>query len=70
MVLMAKRGEPITDPEKLEKVWQQAKYQLELEGFTITAEDEKAIKSVVSGKMSREKLIEDLKRGEANGKQI
>ncbi len=67
---MAKRGEPITDPEKLEKVWQQAKYQLELEGFTITAEDEKAIKSVVSGKMSREKLIEDLKRGEANGKQI
>ncbi|WP_343843114.1 hypothetical protein [Salinibacillus aidingensis] len=33
------RGEPITDPERLEMVFQQAKYQLEAEGFTITEMD-------------------------------
>lgn len=60
---MERRGEVITDPERLEKVFQQAKWQLEVEGFTVTKEDEKAIKAVTSGKMSIEELVEDLKRG-------
>lgn len=63
MVLMTRRGKPITDPERLEKAFQHAKHDLEIEGFTLTAKDEKVIKAVASGKMSMEQLIEDLKRG-------
>lgn len=67
MVLMT-RGEPITDPERLEKAWQQAKATAEIEGAVFTAEDEKVIKAVASGKMTKEELIKRHKRGEANGK--
>lgn len=54
---------PITDPERLEKAWQQAKASAEIEGFTFTKEDEEVIKAVASGKMTREALIEKLKKG-------
>jgi len=54
---------PITDPERLEKAWKQAKATAEIEGFIFTKEDEKVIKSVASGKMTREALIEKLKKG-------
>ncbi|TFJ90642.1 antitoxin VbhA family protein [Lentibacillus salicampi] len=60
---MNKRGKPTTDPEQLEKAYQQAKHQLEIEGFTLTDDDEKVIKAVASGKMTIEELIEDLKQG-------
>ncbi|SET80701.1 hypothetical protein SAMN05421676_108132 [Salinibacillus kushneri] len=61
---MTRRGEPITDPDKLEKAFQYAKHDLEIEGFTLTKEDEKNMKAVASGEMTREELIEKLKRGE------
>jgi hypothetical protein len=54
----------ISDPERLEKAYQHAKHQLEVEGFIVTPEDEKDIKAVMSGKMTREHLIKKLKRGE------
>ncbi|MET3684475.1 antitoxin VbhA family protein (plasmid) [Alkalibacillus sp. S2W] len=47
---------------ELDKAYQQAKHQLEIEGFTLTDEDEQNMKAVVSGEMSREQLIEQLKR--------
>ncbi|NIK13483.1 antitoxin VbhA family protein [Alkalibacillus almallahensis] len=46
---------------ELEKAFQQAKHQLEIEGFALTEEDERNMKAVVTGEMSREKLIEQLK---------
>lgn len=54
---------PITDPERLEKAWKQAKASAEIEGHVFTPEDEKVIKAVASGKMTREALIENLKKG-------
>jgi len=57
------RRKPITDPERLEKAWQQAKASAEIEGFVFDEEDEKVIKAVASGKMTREELIEKLKKG-------
>jgi Antitoxin VbhA len=40
--------------------FEQAKATIELEGFKLTAEDEKIIKAVATGKMTRDQLIEDL----------
>lgn len=37
-----------------------AKHSLELEGLKVTAEDEKVMKDVFTGKMSREQLIRQL----------
>jgi len=54
----------IINPKKLDESYQKAKYQGELEGHVYTDEDEKVIKAVASGKMTREELIEKLKRGE------
>ncbi len=51
------RGEPITDPERLENIFRQAKATTEIEGFFITKESEKIIKAVASGEMTRENLI-------------
>lgn len=61
MVLMA-RGEPMT-LEQFEKVWPQTKATMEIEGFIMTAEDKEVIRKVCMGEMSREEIIEDLKRG-------
>ncbi len=54
---------PITDSKKLDEFYQRAKYQGEIEGHIFTDEDEKVIKAVASGKMTREALIEKLKKG-------
>ncbi|NIK13478.1 antitoxin VbhA family protein [Alkalibacillus almallahensis] len=48
--------------DELDKAYQQAKHQLEIEGFTLTDEDEQNMKAVVRGDMSRKQLIEQLKR--------
>jgi Antitoxin VbhA len=48
----------ITDPERLEKAFEQAKASAEIEGFIVTEEDEKIVKSVVSGEMTIEELID------------
>lgn len=47
--------------EEFEKSWESVKYDLELEGFTVTEEDKEVIRKVVLGEMSREQLIECLK---------
>lgn len=47
--------------EKTDEAFKQAKHQLEIEGFTVTKEDEQDMKAVFSGKMTREKLIDKLK---------
>ncbi|MFZ3580317.1 hypothetical protein [Virgibacillus sp. DJP39] len=56
---MMKRGEPISQ-EQFEKNWRQVKYQLELEGFNVTEEDQEAVRKVTMGEMPREQLVEDL----------
>lgn len=50
----------------IDKAYKQAKYQLEVEGFTLTEEDEKVMKGFFEGKITRKQIIEDLKRGENN----
>ena len=40
--------------------FEQAKATIELEGFKVTAEDEKIIKAVSTGKMTRDQLIKSL----------
>ncbi|SET48703.1 hypothetical protein SAMN05421676_10572 [Salinibacillus kushneri] len=47
----------------INKAYEQAKYQLEIEGFTLNEKDEKVMKAVASGQITREQLIEDLKQG-------
>lgn len=42
-----------------------AMHQLALEGMPLTAEDEKYIRAVLSGEMTREQLIEKLKKKSA-----
>lgn len=54
----------IRDKERLEIVYRSAKASLELEGFTLTKEDEKDIKDVLSGKKSKKDLINELKQKE------
>ena len=55
----------IKDPKKLDELYQKAKYQGELEGHVFTDEDEKIIKAVASGKMTREELIKMHKQKES-----
>jgi hypothetical protein len=50
------------DEKKLDNLFKKAQYQLELEGFQLTEEDEKAIKAVIRGDLSREALINNLKQ--------
>lgn len=50
------------DPKALDEAYRQAKHQLELEGFVFTEEDENNIKAVLNGKMTRQKLIKQLKK--------
>jgi hypothetical protein len=50
--------------EELEKAFQHAKHQLHLEGMDLTEEDERNIKAVLSGKMSRHELIKKILKGE------
>lgn len=47
--------------KNLEKVFEQAKATIELEGFKLTSEDERIIKDVVSGKMTRKELLDQYK---------
>lgn len=55
-----KPSKPMT-LNQFEKAWERAKYQLELEGFIMTAEDKEAVRKVWMGEMSREELVESLK---------
>lgn len=48
----------ITNPEQLERAWKQAKASAEIEGFRFTPEDERIIKDVASGKMTRQQLLD------------
>ena len=48
------------DKERLEKLFQSAKFQLELEGSTVTSEDERVMKGVFLGDLDREDVIRDL----------
>jgi hypothetical protein len=50
--------------EQFKKSYERAKYQLELEGFVMTEEDEEDVRKVAMGEMSRKELIERLKKGE------
>ncbi|WP_179298644.1 hypothetical protein [Evansella halocellulosilytica] len=49
------------DSVRFEKLFEQAKWQLEVEGFKVTEEDKEAVRKVIMGEMSREQLIEQLK---------
>lgn len=44
---------------QLEKAFEQAKANMELEGFTITKEDEKYIKAVLRGEKTIQQLISE-----------
>ncbi len=55
-------NKPIRDPKRLEEVIKAAKYQSELEGLTVTKENEKNIKAVLSGEISMEELINKHKK--------
>lgn len=48
--------------KKIEKAWQQAKASAEIEGFRFTPEDEKIIKDAITGKRTREDLINKYKQ--------
>lgn len=48
--------------KNIDESFKQAKHQLEIEGFTLTAEDERNMKAVASGKITRKQLIEKLKK--------
>ncbi|WP_159462030.1 antitoxin VbhA family protein [Salirhabdus sp. Marseille-P4669] len=50
------------EDKKFEESWNKTRYQLELEGFTVTEEDKKDVQRVIQGQMSREQLIERLKK--------
>lgn len=52
-----------TNPDRLEEAFRKAKFELELEGFVFTEEDEQVVKAVARGEMTREELIERLKQG-------
>jgi len=45
----------------LEKAWEQAKATAGIEGITFSDEDERVIKAVVTGEMTREELIKKLR---------
>ncbi len=62
---MANKFKTITDPQQLEKAFQQAKASVEIEGFIISTEDEKMIKDVATGKRSIESLINDYKQNKS-----
>lgn len=46
---------------EINKVFEDAKHSLVLEGFKFTSEDERLIKAVYSGKLSPDHLVDDLK---------
>lgn len=48
--------------KNIDEAYEQAKHQTEIEGFTLTEEDEKDIKAVARGEKTIEELIEDLKK--------
>lgn len=50
--------------DRLEKAFEQAKANMELEGYTITEEDEREILAVLSGKKKIHQLIDELTVGE------
>ncbi len=50
------------EDKKFEESWNKTRYQLELEGFMVTEEDKKDVQRVIQGQMSREQLIERLKK--------
>lgn len=54
----------IKNEKKLNHAFELAKASGEIEGFQFTSEDEKIIKGVASGKISRSKLIAHYKKGE------
>lgn len=45
---------------EIDKVFEDAKHSLVLEGFRFTARDEQLIKAVYSGKLSPDHLVDDL----------
>lgn len=46
----------------LHEAFEQAKATIELEGFKLTGEDERIIKDVASGKMTRQQLLDQYKK--------
>lgn len=56
-----KEGQNLSTQEMslLEKAFEQAKANMELEGFTITKEDEKYIKAVLRGEKTIQQLISE-----------
>jgi hypothetical protein len=51
----------IKDEKKLDALFKIAQFQLELEGFQLTEDDEKTMKAVMRGDLSRKELIDKLK---------
>lgn len=53
----------IKDEKKLNKLFNQAKYEIELEGMNVSKENEQHIKAVLRGDLKRSDLIKMYQKG-------
>lgn len=57
---------PFKNKDELEKVFKYAKHQLALEGMHLTESEEKDVKAVLSGVITKEELIQKIQNENKN----